>query len=275
MNNKPVLFFDSGTGGLIYCGDFMKKNPQEEICCVADRQNFPYGQKTKEELSSILVSLTEKLIKLICPKIIVLACNTATVSSIEILRRAFPAVPFVGTVPAVKPAASMSIKRKIGLLGTTRTIEDPYSLHLADENIFDNTDNEKKARCEIIGAAAPELVEFVENNLEKADKNEKTAMVKKYVNFFKEKGVDALVLGCTHFLYLLDEFKKEASPSIAVYDSLEGITKRIAFLLDEKNLRAENNFNPAHRLILTGAQPPQTSWEKRAVSLGLKISLLQ
>jgi len=287
MNNKPVLFLDSGIGGFLYCMDFIKKNPHEETCYLADRERFPYGQRTKEDLSSILITLTEKMLKLFDPKIIVLACNTATVSAIDSLRRTFPQIPFIGTVPAIKPAAAQSKKRKIGVLGTQRTIEDPYlqrSFQHLQRSLEDNLNIDKEAHSEIIGIAAPELVEFVENCFDDAGENEKNAIVKKYINLFIDEGVDCLVLGCTHFLYLLDEFKKESAPSIAVFDSLDGITRRIEYFLDEESggaLRAEENFRPSHQLILTGTHPPESSWQKRANCFNsgdspcFKLSLLQ
>jgi len=267
MNNKPILFIDSGIGGLVYCMDFIKRCPQEEARYLADRENFPYGQRAKDELAQILVSLTEILIKKIDPKIIVLACNTAAVSALEPLRQNFPNIPFVGTVPAIKPAVNASKTGKIGVLGTARTINDPYNQHLVNECGKD---------CEIIGIAAPDLVEFVEQRFDKADKNEKAVIVKKYIDIFRSKGADTLVLGCTHFLHLLEEFQNEASPSIQIFDSLDGVTKRIEHLLDEndKSLRADIDFKPEHKLMLTGKEPPNSNWENRAQNLGFKLGLI-
>jgi len=267
MDNRPILFIDSGIGGLVYCGDFIKRCPREEVCYLADRENFPYGQREKDELAQILLSLTEKLIKKINPKIIVLACNTAAVSALEPLRQNFPSVLFVGTVPAIKPAVNASKTGKTGVLGTARTINDPYNQHLADEC---------GKNCEIIGIAAPDLVEFVEQRLDKADKNEKTAIVKKYIDIFRSKGADTIVLGCTHFLHLLDEFQNTAAPSIQIFDSLDGVTKRIEHLLDENNnaLRASPNSKPEYKLLLTGKEPPDSVWENRAQDFGFKLGLV-
>ena len=264
MNNKPVLFVDSGIGGLLYCRDFLARNPREEICYIADRENFPYGSHSKEELVSILTSLIYSLLKKIEPKIIVLACNTATVSALDALRQSFPKTPFVGTVPAIKPAAIACKSGKIGVLGTERTIEDPYNQSLADG-----------ANCEIIGIAAPELAEFVESHFEEAGENEKTKIARKYIELCCASGADTLVLGCTHFLYLLEEFHREAAPLITVFDSLDGITKRVEYLLDENDgaMRTGNNSAPAHRLLLTGKTQPDSSWKNRAKALGFNLSL--
>jgi len=264
MDKRPVLFIDSGLGGIPYCRDFSKRNPNEQIFYVADRENFPYGPRGKEELTKILTELTEKLLKTVNPKIIVLACNTASVCALSSLRQSFANILFVGTVPALKPAANACKSGKIGVLGTERTIEDIHSLNIAELN---------ESRCQIIGKPAPELVFFVEQRFEEADENEKKETVKKYIDFFRAQGADTIVLGCTHFLYLLDEFRHEAYPSIKIFDSLDGITKRIEFLLDENDFafRAEKDLKRENCFILTGTQSADSSWQKRAQTLGFKL----
>jgi len=265
MKNKPILFLDSGTGGIPYCRGFLKRNPHESICYLADRKNFPYGPREKEDIISILTTLTEKLLKIADPKIAVLACNTASICALAPLRKKFPFLPFVGTVPAIKPAANACKSGKIGVLGTERTISDIRSLQLENGN------------CEIIGIPAPELVEFVEHSFNKADEKEKTEIVKKYISLFRAEGLDTLVLGCTHFLYLLEEFRREASPFIKIFDSLDGITKRIEYLLDENNgaLRAEKDSHPEKRFILTAADTPDSFWQDQAQTLGFNLCLLE
>jgi len=267
MDNRPVVFIDSGLGGIPYCGDFSKRNPNEQIFYVADRENFPYGPRGKEELTAILTELAGRLVKSLNPKIIVIACNTASVCALSSLRQSFANIPFVGTVPALKPAANASKSGKIGVLGTERTIEDIHSLNIADLN---------ESHCEIIGIPAPELVLFVERRFEEADENKKKETVKKYVDIFRAQGADTLVLGCTHFLFLLEEFRREAYPSIKIFDSLDGITKRIEFLLGENNfaLRAGKNSKRENFLLLTGTQSADSSWQKRAQVMGFKLNLL-
>jgi glutamate racemase len=263
MNNRQILFIDSGIGGIPYCMDFLKKNPHEPLCYLADHKNFPYGPRGKEELTSILIMLMEKVLKKFEPKITVLACNTATIAALSSLRGEFPYIPFVGTVPAVKPAALASSNGKVGVLGTARTIEEVSSLNLAEET------------CEIFGIAAPELVDFIELRFDDSSEEEKTEVVRKYIELFREANVDTLVLGCTHFLFLLEEFRREAKPFFEVFDSLAGITKRIEFLLDENSgaLRAEKDFRPVHQLMSTGAEAAPF-WENRARKIGFDFILL-
>ena len=267
FDNRPVLFLDSGIGGIPYCMDFLSRNPREEVCYIADRGHFPYGQRSREDLTEILSSLTEQLLKSVNPKIIVIACNTATICALEHLRRRFAQIPFVGTVPAVKPAVMTSHSGKVGILGSERTVNDPYSQKLAESFGFNG---------DIIGIAAAELIEFVEQRFDKADKKEKTDIVRKYIDIFHEQGVDTIVLGCTHFLFLQEEFRAEAQPEIAVLDSIDGITKRIEYLLDENesSLRSEKYFIPGRRLLLTGTSAPDSFWQKRAEKYRFSLHLL-
>ena len=264
MDNRPVLFLDSGVGGIPYCRHFLERNPQETVYYLADREHFPYGPRAKEEITAILISLTEKLLNKTDPKIAVLACNTASVSALAALLERFPKLPFVGTVPAIKPAAEASTNRKVGVLGTERTIKDICGLNLED------------SQCEIFGIAAPELVEFVEQSFDKTNEEEKIEIVKKYTDPFRAEDIDTLVLGCTHFLFLIEEFRREAAPRIKIFDSLDGITKRIEFLLNENNgvLRAGKESPPERKLLLTGTQPPDSFWKNRAREYNFNLCLL-
>jgi glutamate racemase len=267
MDNRPILFLDSGIGGIPYCRHFIRNNPQESVCYLADRAHFPYGTRGREELAAILTAIMEKCITAVNPKIAVLACNTATISALAELRRLFPQLLFVGTVPAIKPAMLAAKTGKVGVLGTERTIQDPYINGLAG------------TACQIIGIAAPELVEFVENDFLNAGKEEKSKMARLYIDKVREAGADTLVLGCTHFLFLLDEFREEAEPSIKIFDSIDGISHRVESLLNENNsaLRAppaDSSSPPKNTLLLTGKDQPDTSWQTIADDLCFTLSLL-
>jgi glutamate racemase len=229
LTENAIVFLDSGAGGLPYCQSFARRKADIKIIYVADRKNFPYGKKTKEELLALLITLCGNIVQQFNPALIVIACNTASVSALAELRDFFPHTVFVGTVPAVRPAILASIRAHIGVLGTERTIEDSYIGKLAAD---------AGRACEVTGVAAPELVEFVEHKFISASAGEKLEIAKHYVDAFRTAGADAIVLGCTHFLFLLDEFKKAASPDIIIYDSIEGVVNRIETLLNRKNAEA-------------------------------------
>jgi glutamate racemase len=263
MTCQPVLFLDSGIGGIPYCRHFLNRNPGEHVVYLADREHFPYGKRDKEDLTGILTGLIELIIKNVNPKIAVLACNTATLAALAELRERFPALPFVGTIPAVKPAALASKKGKIGVLGTELTIKEPLIGELAAQ--YGNS--------QVIGIAAPELVEFIESRYNAASDGEKRALAQGYLNRFRAAGADTVVLGCTHFLFLQEEFQREAAPDIAVFDSIMGITKRIESLLPETEPQA-GAPGASNRLLLTGHQAPELSWVSWANRLGFSLSLL-
>jgi len=264
---KPVLFLDSGIGGIPYCRYFHQRNLDQSIVYLADRLHFPYGGRNKEELAAILIKLTEQIIQIVNPCIIVLACNTATLAALAPLREHFPALPFVGTVPAVKPAALASTTGKIGVLGTELTIKESYIKELAAQH----------GNVEIVGVAAPELVEFVESRLDSATPEEIQEIVRRYMNRFRATDVDSVVLGCTHFLFLEEDFRREAAPGITVFESVKGIAQRIESLLAEFSAREETAHGASsapNRLLLTGPAEPEPSWAVWAERLGLSLALL-
>jgi glutamate racemase len=265
MKKRPVLFLDSGIGGIPYCRYFHQRNPGESIVYLADRLHFPYGKREKEQLAAIIIALVESVIQSINPKMVVLACNTATLAALSPLRERFPALHFVGTVPAVKPASLASKTGKIGVLGTELTVKESYIRELAAQY----------GGSEITGIAAPELVEFVEERLDSASPEEKREIVHRYLNRFRAAGVDAIVLGCTHFLFLEDDFRQEAAPDITVFESIEGISRRIESLLGETFTQEGGAPAAENRLLLTGTAAPEPSWVAWAERLGFSLALLE
>jgi glutamate racemase len=154
------------------------------------------------------------------------------------------------------------VSRRIGVLGTERTVADPYIGELAARYGKD---------CAVIALAAPDLVEWVEYRHIGAAAGERLKAVEPYVDYFRKQGADALVLGCTHFLFLLDEFKAAAGPGITVYDSMEGVSRRIEAVLDKAALRASPETTPsapAGLLIVTGPYAEDGVWQERAREFG-------
>ncbi|GHT48843.1 glutamate racemase [Spirochaetia bacterium] len=279
---NTVVFVDSGIGGIPYLRHFRElgKVPNITLPCayIADNSAFPYGEKTKDELLCILKTLVIKACDIFNPKIIVLACNTASVSTLTELREYFPKIEFVGTVPAVKPAVMYSRTGNIGLLGTERTISDPYAgslVHSIDEH------------CKLHELAAPDLVEFVENKLHNSSEDEKQEIVRRYVDNFRGKNVDGIVLGCTHFLFLKEIFVQAGLPDITIYDSVEGVCKRVMELFynrnNKNNRNIENNFENEKDKTDQGAMENKFAitkncdkeiWEQRAADLGMKLVII-
>ena len=148
------VFLDSGTGGIPYMNFLRQKCPEASCVYVADTKNFPYGEKSAEEIVDAVISICGKIIKKFEPKVIVIACNTMSVNALEQVRAAFPSVSFVGTVPAIKLAASISKKRRIGLLATNSTVNHPYNQNLKQQFAAD---------CTLVCRGDADLISFVEH----------------------------------------------------------------------------------------------------------------
>lgn len=209
-------FLDSGTGGLPYLKFLLQKAPSENCVYVADTLNFPYGLKTDEQIKKNASGCVKKIINKWNPKTIILACNTISVTALDFLRKEFPDYNFVGTVPAIKPAARISKSKKIGLLATNATVNHPYTKKLISDFAND---------CKIYSLAEPELIDFIEHEFFHASEQKRLEKVQKSVNYFKNLGCDAIVLACTHFLNMVDYFKIACGNEISVVDSREGVVK--------------------------------------------------
>ena len=257
-----VVFIDSGVGGLPYFSRFAKRHRERALWYIADREHFPYGAKSKEELACILESLLRRIICRLEPALVVLACNTASVAALDELRRAFSGIAIVGTVPAVRPAAAHSKTGVIGVLGTERTLAEPYIEKLAAE--------EGRA-VEIIRIAAGGLVSFIENESLDASAQARLEAARRWTEPFRARGADAIVLGCTHFLHLRDEFAAAAAPELTIYDSVDGVCRRAEILLADLPPPPPPPAGglARARLLVSGAGAVEESWNRWAAAFGM------
>ncbi|MGH6705865.1 MAG: glutamate racemase, partial [Sphingomicrobium sp.] len=152
---SPLLFFDSGVGGLSVLGPTRELLPNAPIVYAADNAAFPYGKRSDEELAERVPALLGRLVERFHPRLVVIACNTASTIALDHARAALD-IPIVGTVPAIKPAAEISKSRVIGVLGTEATVRQPY---------VDDLSARFAAGCTIIRHGSPELVELAETKL--------------------------------------------------------------------------------------------------------------
>ena len=210
------VFIDSGVGGIPYMMKLLEKKPDASCVYVADTANFPYGEKTHEQVVKCVLELVGKIRSQFSPKVIVVACNTMSVNALDALRSNYSDIQFVGTVPAIKLAASVSKKRRIGLLATKATCENPYNLELKEKFASD---------CVLVTRGDGELVSYIEHNAFTATREECLAAIKPAVDFFRKEDCDAVILGCTHFLNFTDIFEAACEPDIKVVDSVDGVVR--------------------------------------------------
>ncbi|MCL1817423.1 MAG: glutamate racemase [Spirochaetaceae bacterium] len=272
--SAPLVFLDSGVGGLPYLKWVREHAPQENFIYIADRKNFPYGPKNAEEVFAAMRGCVEKALALCDPKLFVLACNTASVCALEGLRAAFPDRTFVGTVPAVKPAAEYSRNKRIGVLATAATVHARY---------LDDLVARFASFCAVIRVAGTDIVSFVEKKFFTATQEERLLVVADAVEQFREEGVDVVVLACTHFLYLFPEISSELGDDVLLMDSREGVGRRVISLLsgggedDPAELRPPAALRPSGaapyaRLYLTGNAAPEAQYRFFADSFGLQLA---
>src|SRR5438270_12261404 len=195
--NAPILFFDSGVGGLSVLEPTLKLLPNAPIVYAADSAGYPYGKKSDAELASRVPALLGRLVERFHPRLAVIACNTASTIALEHVRSALD-LPVVGTVPAIKPAAEMSKSRVIGVLGTEATVRQPYVDHLAARFAAD---------CTLIRHGSPELVELAEAKLAGETITIDAIRAAAQPLFDRRNGdrIDTVVLACTHFPLLENE----------------------------------------------------------------------
>lgn len=239
---RPRLaVIDSGVGGLPYLHWVYRELPGASYIYLADTAAFPYGNRAGDELIEILISRVSCLERRFEPDLYLIACNTASVVSLHALRERFSA-PVVGVVPAVKPAAIKSRKRRIGLIATSGTVVNTYT---------DNLIEEFAADCEVVRYAGKEIVDFVEHSYARSAPDERLAAIRPACAYFKERDVDSLVLGCTHFLHLRSEFQTVLGPEIEVVDSVEGVGRQVLRKLHE--IAAEPAGDPVYRIYTTAS----------------------
>lgn len=219
-NNNPVGLFDSGVGGTSIWKAIHDLMPYESTIYLADSKNAPYGEKSKEEIIALSKKNTELLLELNC-KIIVVACNTATTNAIKELRATYT-IPFIGIEPAIKPAAHNSKTQTIGVLATKGTLSS---------ELFNKT-IELYKETKIVEQIGYGLVELIESGA--IDSPEMDKLLHSYITPMIEKNIDYLVLGCSHYPYLIKKIKKILPENVQIIDSGEAVAKQTQAVLKEK-----------------------------------------
>lgn len=218
----PVLFFDSGVGGLSVVAPTLALLPTAPIVYVADSAGFPYGTKSEGEIAARVPALLGRVAERYRPRLIVIACNTASTIALGAVRAALD-VPIVGTVPAIRPAAALSRSRTIGVLGTAATVRQPY---------VDDLVARFAADCTVLRYGSAALVEIAERALA-GEAPSRDAVARELAGLFGEPGgerIDVIVNACTHFPLLEGDMTAIAPPGVTFVDGGPGIARRVAAL---------------------------------------------
>jgi glutamate racemase len=238
-NNNPIGLFDSGIGGTSIWRAIHELMPNENTIYLADSKNAPYGQKSKDEIIALSEKNTELLLEMNC-KIIVVACNTATTNAIKELRAKYN-IPFIGIEPAIKPAVNNSKTQTIGILATKGTLNSALFSDVL--KLYSTT-----KIIEQIGFGLVELIENGEVNSIKMNQ-----LLNHYLAPMIEANIDYLVLGCSHYPYLIPQIKKIIPDSIQIIDSGEAVARQTQKVLLEKvGLNLDGNSS---QLFYTNSNP--------------------
>lgn len=241
MKQQPIGIFDSGVGGLNLWKPIQALLPHENTIYIADNAFSPYGHKSKQEIVARTFQLTEKLVEMEC-KLIVVACNTATTNAIDQLRKAYD-LPFVGIEPALKPAALQSQTKTIGVLATQGTL---FS------ELFEKTSLVHAKGIRVVEQIGTGLVSALERDgLESQELKE---LLQGHLNPMLEQNIDRLVLGCTHYPYLIPLLKDLLPSHVTIVDNSMAIAKQTKYLLEANQLLNPLEQTAKHRFYCTGSK---------------------
>ncbi|MEI9851173.1 MAG: glutamate racemase [Sphingomonas sp.] len=256
-DSRPLLFFDSGVGGLSVLAPTARLLPRAPLVYVADSAGFPYGTRSEAEIAARVPALLGRLAERYDPRLIVIACNTASTIALAEVRKALD-LPVVGTVPAIKPAAGMSVTRAIGVLGTEATVRQPYVDDLAGRFAADCTvaaprigraGRPRRSRAARV-APPPERLRAVLGAL------------------FAQPGgeaIDVIVNACTHFPLLQAELAAAAPHPVRFVDGGPGIARRVAHLTEGQECRKRSRRAARSS---RGSMPARRRWRPRSRGTG-------
>lgn len=242
MNNNPIGFFDSGVGLLSVLAETKKLLTHENFVIFADQGNNPFGEKSEKQIKNYATDATKFLIKKHNIKMMVLACNTATVLALDHLRKKF-GIPIVGTVPAVKPAFKNSKSVKVAIMSTPATVKSKYLSDLVDE--FGRVANTLKIGCN-----------GLEEAIEILDYKKIDDLLKRHLAKVKSFKADVIVLGCTHYPLIKSKIQNSLGKDIKVIDSGQAIARRIKQVLSGNQLLSKSRRED---LFYTTGNPKQFS----------------
>ncbi|WP_373503369.1 glutamate racemase [Aestuariivirga sp.] len=251
MSAPRVLLFDSGMGGLTVARAVRTQLPGAHLVYSADNAGFPYGAWKEADLAKRIVLVLGALIERVEPAIVVIACNTASTIALAQLRDAYK-VPFVGTVPAIKPAAAQTKSGIIGVLATPGTVSREYTHALIHTYAY---------HCKVFLHGAKRLAEIAELKLKgrPVDMDELREEIAPVFRKRDGQKTDVVVLGCTHYPLLVEDMLKVQPWLVKYIDPAPAIARRVADVLDETPLKEAEKTVPVHNSVLLTAARGQAA----------------
>ena len=241
MSSKPIGIFDSGVGGLSIWSEIHQLLPMESTVYLSDSKHAPYGPKGKEAIIDLSIKNTEWLMNQGC-KLIVVACNTATTNAIDTLRKNYP-IPFIGIEPAIKPAALQSKSKSIGILATKGTLSS---------QLFHETSQLYSSDLLVVEQVGNGIVELIENGALYSE--EMKHLLQSYLQPMLDAEIDCLVLGCTHYHFLIPILKQLLPSDVKIIDSGKAVAKQTKAVLENSTLLSSETFVETNRFYTNGEE---------------------
>ena len=233
--------------------------PDESLIYLGDGKNCPYGGRSREDIEGFAIAAVERLVER-GVKMVVVGCNTATTAAVATLRQRWSDMPIVGLEAAVKPACLTTRTRRIAVLATAHSLSSDMFLATAARYAED---------VEVVKVVGEGFVELVERNMEHSEEAE--MLVRKAVEPLLERGVDKIVLGCTHYPFLRPHIERiVAGHGIDVIDSGEAVARRVAWLLDRYDIAAESGNQPTYDFMTFADDAYRTRLEQKANAILLE-----
>lgn len=235
MNNNPIGIFDSGIGGLTVANAISKAMPNETLIYFGDTAHLPYGEKSKDLIKEYSLGISKFLLEEKQCKAIVIACNTASAAAYEYLRDNYKGIfPIINVIdPIVEELVRKNDVQKIGLIATNTTIES---------GVYQEKINRRKPSAEVRTLATPMLVPMIEEGY--ANDNISHTLIANYLNNKELKGIDALILGCTHYPIIKSEIDAFYQGTVELVDSTEIVANKLKQILSKENLLTDKRTLP-------------------------------
>lgn len=253
MNKAAIGVYDSGFGGLSVWRELRRLLPNESLIYLGDGKNCPYGGRSREEITRFATEAVERLMRE-GVKMVVVGCNTATTAAIDHLRSQWPELPIVGLEPAVKPACLTTKTRRIAVLATEHSLRSDMFLKTAQRYASD---------VEVVKVPGEGFVEIVEQDMEHTD--EARRAVQRVVGQLRGKGVDKVVLGCTHYPFLRSAIAEALEgEEVDIIDSGEAVARRVEWLLERYDIKAPSDAHAELRFITFADEEYRQRLERKA-----------
>jgi glutamate racemase len=237
----PIGVFDSGVGGLSVLSEVRRALPGEKLIYLADQAHVPYGSRSLEKVQSYARGITEYLLAREA-RLIVVACNTASAAALHALRETYPRVPFVGMEPAVKPAAERTRSGVVGVLATPATFQGALYASVVERFAREVT---------VLQDTCHGLVEEIEDG--QLDSPHTHRILQRALQPMLAQGIDTIVLGCTHYPFVIPRIREIAGPGVRVIDPAPAVARQVVRVLEARGLGVAQGLEGETRFLTTGS----------------------